>query len=292
MTAGSGDDNHFCNEALRFESVRKEFRTFFPRRRVLALESLTFEIGPGEITGLVGPNGSGKTTAFRLAAGLVRPDAGAISIFGAPAGSSRARNLLGYMPELPGVPESLTPAELLHFVGRVFGFKPADREKRIGELSELLSLAPFLDRRMTGFSKGMIKRTGLAAAIFHRPPLLLLDEPLEGIDPLGSVAIKDHICDLAAQGAAVLISSHILSDVESLCASFLILDRGRVILSGMSDDILALRDRVEMRFSVPDEKKGLAEIEELIGRLGGEVHSIGHPREDLESLFRRLLEKG
>jgi ABC-2 type transport system ATP-binding protein len=287
LTAGSGKDNRF-----RFDSVRKEFRTFFPRRQVLALESLTFGIEPGEITGLVGPNGSGKTTAFRLAAGLIRPDAGAISIFGAPAGSNRARNLLGYMPELPGVPGSLTPAELLHFVGRVFGFKPADRERRIGELSELLALAPFLDRRMAEFSKGMVKRTGLAAALFHGPQLLLLDEPLEGIDPLGSAAIKDHVRDLAARGTAVLISSHILTDVETLCGSLLILDRGRVVLSGKRDEILSLRDRVEMRFSVPDEKKAIEEIGGLIGRLGGKVHSTGYPREDLESLFRRLLEKG
>jgi ABC-2 type transport system ATP-binding protein len=193
------------------------------------------------------------------------------------------------MPEQPGVPESLTPAELLHFVGRVVGMKPGDRERRIGELAELLSMGGFLKRRMSGFSKGMVKRVGLAAALFNGPELLLLDEPLEGIDPLGSAAVKDHVRGLARAGCAVLVSSHILSDVEALCTSLLIINEGKVILEGAKDDILSLRNMVELRFTAPDDEKLVKEITELVERCGGEVQSAGRPRENLESLFRRIL---
>jgi len=255
----------------------------------VALEALDLEVRPGEIVGLVGPNGSGKTTAFRLAAGLLRADSGSISVFGGKPGSRAARTRQGYMPEQPGVPENLTPAELLRFVGRVFGLEAAGREKRIAELSDLLSLGGFLGRRMAGFSKGMIKRVGLAAALFHEPDLLLLDEPLEGIDPLGSATIKDHVRSLARAGCAVLVSSHILSDVEALCSSLLIVNEGKVILRGRKDDILSLRDMVEMRFTAPDGEELVEKVTEVVERCGGEVRFAGKPRETLESLFRRVL---
>jgi len=274
---------------LAFRQVRREFTSFLPRRRVVALEELSLDVRPGEIVGLIGPNGSGKTTAFRLAAGLLRAGAGSITVFGGPPGARAARTRQGYMPEQPGVPENLTPAELLHFVGRVFGMTSAGRAKRIEELSELLSLSGFLKRRMAGFSKGMIKRVGLAAALFNEPELLLLDEPLEGIDPLGSAAIKEHVRSLSRRGCAVLVSSHILSDVEALCTSLLIVNEGKVILHGRKDDILSLRDMMEMRFTAPD-GAGIAEkVKELVERCGGEVRYSGRPRETLESLFSRIL---
>jgi ABC-2 type transport system ATP-binding protein len=276
-------------QVLSFGGVSKVFRSFLPRRRVTALSGLDMTVHSGEIVGLVGPNGSGKTTAFRLAAGLIAPDAGSISLFGERPGSRKARLLQGYMPEQPGVPETLTPAELLHFVGRVFGLKPAARERRLAELSELLALSPFLKRRMAGFSKGMIKRVGLAAALFNRPELILLDEPLEGVDPIGSAGVKEYLADYARKGGAVLVSSHILSDVETLCSSLVIVNDGHLILQGRKDEILALRGMVEVRCSGPDNEKLAAAIRDLVERSGGTVHSMGRPRENLESLFRRLI---
>jgi len=275
--------------ALRFSGVRKEFKSFLPRRRILAVEDLDLEVRPGEIVGLVGPNGSGKTTTFRLAAGLLDPDAGTIALFGLAPGSRAARSRQGYMPEQPGVPERLTPAELLHFVGRVAGMDRRARADRIDELTQLLSLSDFVGRRMAGFSKGMIKRTGLAAAFFARPDLLLLDEPLEGVDPLGAAAVKDHLAELAGQGCAILVSSHILTDVEALCSALLVVNKGRVLLAGAKDDILSLRDLVEVRFSAPDEDDVVGRIRELVERCKGEVLGVGRPRENLEGLFGRLI---
>ena len=274
---------------LSFGKVRKEFRGFLPRRRVVALESLDMEVHAGEIVGLVGPNGSGKTTSFRLAAGLLKADRGALSVFGMPPGSRAARALVGYMPEQPGVPPALTPAELLHFVGRVHGMPAGERRDRVDELTALLSLSGFLKRPMAGFSKGMIKRVGLAAALFARPRLLLLDEPLEGIDPLGSAKVKEYLHAFARGGGSVLVSSHILSDIEGLCSTLFILSAGRVILSGPRDDILSLRDMIEVRMSAPEEADLLAAVEELVEKRGGRILYAGRPRENLESLFRRLL---
>ncbi len=276
---------------LFFQGVRKEFRSFLPRRRVLALDSLDLEVRPGEIVGLVGPNGSGKTTAFRLAAGLIRPDRGTVTVAGALPGSRAARRILGYMPEQPGVPETLTPLELLQFVGRIFGMKRDERRRRIEDLSALLSLQGFLKRRMGGFSKGMIKRVGLAAALFNEPGLLLLDEPLEGLDPLGSASVKDYLKDLAAKGGGILISSHILSDVQSLCHTLLIVNEGNPILAGPKEQILSQRGVMEMRFTSPDEKGMKEKVSALIEGAGGEVVDFGRPRENLEGVFRRLLDR-
>lgn len=277
---------------LRFEEVRKEFRSVLPRRTVVGLERLSFRLRAGEIVGLVGPNGSGKTTTFRLAAGLLRPSRGTVAVMGLAPGSSRARRLQGYMPEQPGVPDTLTPAELLHFVGRTFGMSRAQRTRRVDELSELLALGGFLRRRMGGFSKGMIKRVGLATALFNEPPLLLLDEPLEGVDPIGAALVKDYLLELARKQSAILISSHILSDVEALCSSLVILNEGRMILSGSKDDILALHDMVVLRFSAPNEEELLEAIEQLIAEREGTVYSTGRPRKNLEDVFKRLLGPG
>lgn len=275
---------------LLFQGVRKEFRSFLPRRRVLALDSLDAAVRPGEIVGLVGPNGSGKTTTFRLAAGLIRPDRGKISVSGAAPGSHAARRRLGYMPEQPGVPESLTPLELLQFVGRIFGKKTKERQKRIEELSDILSLHRFLKRRMGGFSKGMIKRVGIAAALLNEPDLLLLDEPLEGLDPLGSASVKEYLKELAASGTGILVSSHILSDVESLCHTLLIMNEGNLILAGPKEEILSRQGLVEMRFTAEDEEGMKKKVAALITGSGGEVIDAGRPRENLEGVFRRLLD--
>ncbi|MHC4945598.1 MAG: ATP-binding cassette domain-containing protein, partial [Planctomycetota bacterium] len=153
------------SELLSFSGVDKSFRSGMGRHHIRALQSLSFKVAPGETLGLVGPNGSGKTTTFRIAAGLLKPDRGEARILGLPPGSSRAKHHTGYMPELPGFPGTLTPREVLSFIGEIFGMNAADRAARTHELETLLTLSDYMDRRMAKLSKGMIKRVGLATAL-------------------------------------------------------------------------------------------------------------------------------
>lgn len=274
---------------LEFEEVVKDFRTPFGGPVVRALDSASWKVRPGQIAGLVGPNGSGKTTAFRVAVGLLKPDRGGVRVLGTEPGSKIARSETGYMPEQPGLPGTLNPSEILDFMGRVFGGNSKERAARSRELERLLSLSDYMKRRMSRLSKGMLKRVGLATALYNRPRLLLLDEPLEGLDPLGSAEIKDHIARLADEGAGVLISSHILSDVEALCSWIIVINEGKVLIQGERDAILAVRDCIEVRFRAPQGSDVLDEVRRIIESRGGEVDFAGHPREGLETLFRKIV---
>lgn len=286
-------------DPIRFEEVSKTFRTGFRRSPVKALDSVRFSLEPGRILGLVGPNGSGKTTCFRIAAGLLKQDGGQVKIHGLAPGSMQAREQVGYMPELLGLPGTLTAREIVDFVGSVFNFSKAEKRARFDELRTLLDLSEFERRRMAGLSKGQLKRVGLATALYNRPGLLLLDEPLEGLDPLGAADIKAHLKTLAQAGTSILISSHILSDVESLCDRLLILHEGRVRVSGPTDAILEAGRAMQVRFSMPGEKTGSEEkssepsicddIKRLIESKGGRVESAGPARQGLEGIFHDLF---
>jgi ABC-type multidrug transport system ATPase subunit len=288
--------DHTC--LLEFNAVAKTFRTAPFKPGLRALDGVSFTVEAGRIVGLVGPNGSGKTTAFRIAAGLLNPNQGSVAVLGAAPGTDRSRTRTGYMPEQPGLPANLTPREILHFIGRVFGMDAAARADRIRELTDLLDLADYLDRKMGKLSKGMSKRAGLATALFNRPKLLLLDEPLEGLDPIGSSDVKGHLEAMAREGTGILISSHILTDVEAICGRIVILHEGRVMVQGDREAILAARDRMEIRFQAPGDGELLDDIRRTIEARGGTVEFAGHPREELETLFRKLvgseapLEKG
>jgi ABC-2 type transport system ATP-binding protein len=193
------------------------------------------------------------------------------------------------MPEAPGFPGTLTPREIMAFIGKVYGM---DRvAARSEELTELLDMGAFMDRRIAKLSKGMMKRVGLATALFNRPEALLLDEPLEGLDPLSAADVRKHLMDLARQGVGILISSHILSDVEAICRKIVLLNEGRVMVHGDCDAILAAKDRLEVRFEAPDGEVLLKEIRKIIEDGGGKVEFAGHPREGLESLFRKIAGK-
>ena len=274
---------------LCFGRVEKRFSTLPFRPALRALDGVSLQVSPGDVVGLVGPNGSGKTTTLRIAAGVLRPDGGTVQVLGEAPGSSRARARTGYMPELPGLPGALTPREFLSFLARVYGTGRAEGKERIRELARLLALDPFLDRAMGRLSKGMAKRVGLAAALFNRPDLLLLDEPLEGLDPLGAAEVKAHLAALARDGTGILVSSHILSDVEAACNRIVLLHRGRVLLKGDRDAILAARDRMEVRFRGGGDTALLEEVRRFIEARGGTVEFAGHPREELEAIFRRAV---
>ncbi len=216
-------------EALGFRGVTKSYRRSHLGRTTVArgIDGLSFEVAAGEAFGLLGLNGSGKTTTFKLALGLLRPDSGSLSLLGAePGPASLAR--VGFLPELPCFYSHLTPDESLRFYGRLSGLHERELARRVPETLELVGLAKHAGRRLGEFSKGMVQRVGLAQAILHEPSLLVLDEPVSGLDPLAIKDFRDILQRLSAKGTTLLLSSHSISEVEKVCHRVAILKEGRL----------------------------------------------------------------
>jgi len=244
---------------LEIRDLHKTFRVGFFRKRVDAVRGVSFAVREGEIFGLLGPNGAGKTTTLKVMMGLIAPTAGEIRIFGRASSDPRARRDVGFLPENPYFHEYLTPRELLEFYGRLVGLSGERIRVRRDALIEKVGLADAAGRPLRKFSKGMLQRIGLAQALVGEPRLLVLDEPMSGLDPIGRKFVADLIGDLNRAGTTVLFSSHILSDVERLCHRVVILNRGAKVAEGS--------------------------LAELVGE--------GGPDETLESLFvRKALESG
>ncbi|HJK96089.1 MAG TPA: ABC transporter ATP-binding protein [Polyangiaceae bacterium LLY-WYZ-14_1] len=244
-------------DALTVTDLRKVYRTGFFRRRVPAVQGVSFSVRRGEVFGLLGPNGAGKTTSLKMVLGLVHPDGGEVRFFGEPTGPDAYRRV-GYLPENPYVYQYLTPVELLDLCGRLMGMDGAARRARIRPLLERVGLAHARDRRIGKFSKGMMQRVGIAQALLHDPDLLILDEPMSGLDPVGRKEVRDLVQEEKRRGKTVLFTSHILSDVETLCDRVTILRRGRVTAEGSLSTLLrseVLRTQVELR-GVPESLRG------------------------------------
>ena len=208
--------------------------------RQTAVEDVSFTVGRGEIVGLLGPNGAGKTSVIKMLLGLVRPDAGEITMLGRPTREPRSRAAVGYLPELFRYQPWLTPVELLALHVQLAGITVPPREQR-GCLAAV-GLADRADDRLGGFSKGMQQRLGLAVALVARPQLVVLDEPTSALDPLGRADVRDLLLDLRSRGVAVLLNSHLIGEVERVCDRVVILDKGRVATSGTLSELLGARE--------------------------------------------------
>ncbi len=213
---------------LVIDNLTKEYRADIRKKRVRAVEGLSLEVGRGELFGFVGPNGAGKTTTIRTAMGLIRPTKGKVTIFGHPAGSRAARERLGFLPESPYFYDYLTARELLDLAGRIFGLPAAARRARAGKLLERVGLGDAADRPLRKFSKGMLQRAGLAQALMNDPELVVLDEPMSGLDPLGRKDVRDLMVELHEAGKTIFFSTHILPDVEALCDRVGVIHQGRL----------------------------------------------------------------
>jgi ABC-2 type transport system ATP-binding protein len=225
---------------IRTEGLTKDFTTgVFRPRPYRALDGLTFDVQPGEIFGLLGPNGAGKTTTLKLLLQLLFPTAGRAELLGRPAGDVDARRRLGYLPEHPYFYDYLTAEELLEYFGRLFGLDPGARAKRASALLDEVGIGAERRLALRKFSKGMLQRVGLAQAMLNDPELLILDEPMSGLDPIGRRDVRNLIARLHAEGRTILFSSHILSDAESLCSRVAILAKGRLAASGALRDLLS-----------------------------------------------------
>ncbi len=206
---------------------------------VKSLDGLTLTIEQNEVYGFLGRNGAGKTTTIKILCGLIKPSSGSATVFGENVRTPQARRLLGYLPEQPYFYEYLTPRETIDFYGKLQKLSPAERDRQWDKLSELLDLRDIAEQRIKGFSKGMRQRIGFAVALVGDPPLLILDEPMSGLDPIGRRMIRDLIMRCRDEKKTIFFSSHVMGDVEQICDRVSILVKGRLTHRGRIDELLA-----------------------------------------------------
>ncbi|HKY38620.1 MAG TPA: ABC transporter ATP-binding protein [Polyangiaceae bacterium] len=223
---------------IQVEGLKKEFRQGFFMRRVLAVKDVSFQVQRGDIFGFLGPNGAGKTTTIKVLTGLIQPSAGRAQLFGQPIPSQAALARIGFLPENPYVYPYLTPTEFVELCGRLSGLRGASVHERTRRVLDQVGIAYAADRPVRRLSKGMLQRTGLAAALVADPELLILDEPMSGLDPVGRKEVRDLIVEERRRGRTILFSTHILNDVETLCDRVTILRKGEVVVSGRIADLL------------------------------------------------------
>ena len=312
MTQDSNDN------VLEISDLHKTFLLGFFRKRVEAVSGLSLDVRRGEIFGLVGPNGAGKTTTMKMVLQLIFPTKGKITLFGAPANDARTRVRLGYLPENPYIYGYLKPMEFLDLCGRLCDMDRQSRKRRSEELIARLGLSHAVDRAIGKFSKGMMQRMGVCQALLHNPELLVLDEPFSGLDPIGRKEIRELILEQRALGKTVIITSHVLHDVEAMADRVAIIQRGKLMAYGTLAELLRPEvRRVELEISDASEAlrarlqaeatdfrdvqgrllvvvEGDQRVPELLRELlsaGATVHSVTPHRETLEDLFvRKALE--
>lgn len=272
--------------------LTKVYRDFWGRKKKTALNALNLEIRRGEIFGLLGPNGSGKTTTIKLLLGLLFPTAGEALVFNESAVGVSKNERIGYLPEESYLYRFLNAEETLDFYGRLFNMKPDIRRNRSQELIEMVGLAGDKKRILKEYSKGMRQRIGLAQALINDPELIILDEPTSGLDPLGTAWMKRLIVELRDKGKTILMCSHRLEDVQQICDRIAILNEGELQELGEVSQLLLDANRIEARASgLPLSNELRRDLEEVIRRYGGQMESFGHPTTTMEDLFLRIVEE-
>ncbi len=271
--------------------LSKEFRDFWNRPKAKAVNDIDFEVYEGEVLGLLGPNGSGKSTAIKMLLGLLYPTSGNVTVFGESPRSVRTKMRIGYLPEESYLYKYLTAMETLDFFGALFNLSKLERKNRSEQLLEMVGLSHVRNRPVGEFSKGMARRIGLAQAMINDPDLLILDEPTSGLDPIGCREIKDLITFLQKRGKTVIVSSHLLGDVEDICNRVLILYGGNIRAVGTLDELLTIptSSRITTPMLEADVTERLLKI--LKENLKGEEFVIDHPRRSLEDFFLDVIKK-
>ena len=275
--------------AVAVLGLTKVFPVPFARRGVQAVRDLNLQVAAGQIYGLLGPNGSGKSTTLKVILGLVSPTRGRSEIFGRSSDSVESRESVGFLPENPYFPKYLTGEETLRFYGRLCGLRGAPLRNRIAELLETVRLTNAKDRRLRTYSKGMLQRIGLAQALIGKPRLVVLDEPTAGVDPAGAVEIRDLILRLKSDGITVLLSSHLLAQVQEICDRVGILANGVLVREGPLDELLGVKTQTEMVFENATAEM-LDAIEAAAVAAGARVVDRRRPRTSLERLFLEATE--
>ncbi len=273
---------------IQMFKVTKIFRDFWRREKVAAVRELDLEVQPNEVLGLLGPNGSGKSTTIKMILGLLYPTRGLIKVFGKRPTDVKIKERIGFLPEESYLYPFLNAWETLDYYGRLFKQPRAERRRRVEMLLDMVGLTQVAYRRIGEYSKGMQRRIGLAQALINDPDLLILDEPTSGLDPLGTKQVKDLINELARRGKTIVLSSHLLSDVEDVCQRIAILYGGRLRSMGDVNDLLSQHGLTQI-ISEDLSDQALAEIRRIVAADGKSVLDVSAPREKLESIFLRIV---
>jgi len=276
--------------AVTVNHLTKVFKGTLVKGAFRAVHDVSLTVNAGEVYGLIGPNGSGKSTTMKAVLGLLKPTEGSTAIFGIPSIEVASRRSVGFLPENPYFYKHLTGRETLHFYGSLCGLRGAALKRRADEMLALTELEAAATRRVGGYSKGMLQRLGLAQALIHEPRLLVLDEPTAGVDPSGSRKIRDLIIEFRARGITVLVTSHLLEQMQEVCDRVGIMAQGRMVREGRVEDLIAVENQTEM--VIENATPGLlAKIEALVkaegaaGSAPAKILRSGHPRTTLERLF-------
>ena len=269
---------------IEIRNLTKDYRDFWGRRKVRAVNSLSLSVNKGEVFGLLGPNGSGKTTTMKLLLGLLFPTEGHIKVLGQQATDVEKNERIGYLPEESYLYRFLNAEETLDFYGRLFNMPKSVRRQRSQELIRLVGLEKAKRRQLKEYSKGMTRRIGLAQALINDPDLVLLDEPTSGLDPIGRKEMKDLIIRLRDQGKTVVICSHLLPDVQDVCDRIAILYAGELKVLGRFEDLLKSQGETQLVTTQLNEQ-AINEVKEVLARHGAELRSVDHPTTSLEDLF-------
>ena len=270
--------------AISIQNVTKVFPIPFKRERVVAVNGLSLTVEPGHVYGLLGPNGSGKSTTMKIVLGLVKPTAGKTEIFGRDSTLVESREEVGFLPENPYFYKFLTGMETLLFFGKLCGLTGRKLQERARELLALVGLENAADRRIGGYSKGMLQRIGLAQALVQEPRLLVLDEPTAGVDPAGSREICDLILDFKKRGLTVLLCSHLLSQVQEICDYVGILHQGTMVREGRLDELISIETQTELILENASPEL-LADLQTRIAAGGARVVGQRKPQQNLERYF-------
>ena len=268
--------------------LTKTFRDFWLREKVTAVADLSMVVHPAEVFGLLGPNGSGKSTALKMILGLLFPTKGRISVFGKKPTDVRTKARIGFLPEESYLYPFLNAVETLDYYGQLFRQPRRQRLGRIDMLLEMVGLKSVAYRRIGEYSKGMQRRIGLAQALINDPDLLILDEPTSGMDPIGTRQFKDMIKMLAERGKSVLLSSHLLADVEDVCDRLCILYGGRQRAEGQIHDLLAQGRKTQITTDRLD-RATLEQVRGVLTATGRDILTVEAPRDRLETLFLRIV---
>ena len=290
-TKANSEDVANKDDVVVVRSLEKVFRDFWGRPKAKAINDVSFEVRKGEVFGLLGPNGSGKSTTIKVMLGLLNPTRGVVRIFGHSPRDVKTKERIGYLPEESYLYRYLNSVETLDFFGGLFALDAEEKKRRSEQLLEMVGLKAVQMRTVGEFSKGMQRRIGLAQALINDPDLVILDEPTAGMDPIGCREIKDLILNLKARGKTVILSSHLLADVEDVCDRAVIYYGGKVHQYGTLEELLTERDTVQFTLPALGEAAQQEVLEVMQRHVDKDNIRVDNPSQNLENLFLNVVEK-